>query len=74
MTRKYQIWVYDSKLAGHILCEDNETVDMDDATDYARRVWDDDIKECDVSICEISLGYYQELANSTAKDSIILGM
>ena len=72
--RKYQVWIDDAHLAGHILCDDDDTVTVDDAVDYARRVWDDDVTEDAVSICEISMSYYQDIYKSTAKDSIALGM
>ena len=71
--RKYQVWVNDSKLIGHILCDDTDTVTIDDAIDYARRVWDQNITDAAVSICEIPMSYYQKIYESTAKDSIELG-
>ena len=74
MTRKYQVWIRDTHLAGHILCGDDETATIDDAMDYARRVWDKDVIRDDVSICEIPSTYYQEIYESTAEDSIALGM
>ena len=71
--RKYQVWVDDSKLIGHILCDDTDTVNMGDAVDYARRVWDRGITDAAVSICEIPSSYYQEIARSSAKESLELG-
>ena len=74
MTRKYQVWFDDSKLIGHILCDDNDIVTIDDAVDYAQRVWADDVTDDMVSVCEIPMSYYQDMYRSSAKDSIALGM
>ena len=71
--RLYQIWVHDTYLAGHIECEDHESVTDDDAIDYARRVWDSNISESDVWLCEITPSYYREIADSIPDDTVRYG-
>ena len=76
MATKYQVWIRDSHLAGHIIvdCSDPEVNVLESARRYARDTWDKDVVDNDVSVCRIPSTYYQEMARSTAKDSIALGM
>lgn len=76
MTTKYQVWIRDAHLAGHIIVEDDGSMEeiMDTARKYACDVWDKDVVSSDVSVCQISPEYYQDIARSTAKDSIAVGM
>lgn len=76
METKYQVWIRDAHLAGHIIVDDGDTEDdvIEFARSYARDVWDKDVVDNDVSVCEIPSAYYQDIARSTMKDSIALGM
>lgn len=75
-TRKYQVWINDSELAGHIIVPttDTEKQVIEQAREYAKETWDTNTPNSDVSVCEIPDSYYQDIARSSAKDSIELGM
>jgi hypothetical protein len=65
----YQIWV-NLDLVGHIV---GDNVTQEDAIQYAVD-WRGEINPNDVGMCEIPDSYYHDLARSTAKDSLELGM
>jgi len=54
---KYQVWLNDSLLVGHLIGYTHEAA-LARMGDYARNVWDDDITNDEVSLCEIPLNYY----------------
>ena len=66
---KYQIWV-NLDLIGHITGGD---VTMEDAIKYATD-WRGEIDPADVEMCEIPESYYSNIEQSTARDSLELGM
>lgn len=72
---KYQVWIEDAHLAGHIYMDKDDSMQdvLYEAQDFVRDTWgtvDDD----DISVCEISESYYRDIADCTAEDSILLGM
>jgi hypothetical protein len=72
---KYQVWIEDAHLAGHIYVPRDDTPEdvANAAQDFVRDTWgaaDDN----EISVCAISDTYYQDIANCTAEDSILLGM
>jgi len=69
MERKYQVWV-NLDFVGQITGDD---VTIEDAIAYAID-WRGEIDRADVEMCEISESYYRDLEQSTAKDSLELGM
>lgn len=63
---KYQVWVNDTHLVGHIYSMNDEKNAIHEAVNHAKRVWDDRIQTPQVSICEIGYNYYFDLAESSA--------
>ena len=66
---KYQVWV-NLDLVGHITGDD---VTIEDAIKYATD-WRGEIDRADVEMCEIPESYYRDIEQSTATDSLELGM
>ena len=62
---------FDQELADLIYEFGNVT--GDDAVDYARRVWDKNVAESDVWLCEITPSYYREIADSIPNDTVRYG-
>ena len=73
---KYQVWIRDAHLAGHIHTDDTDTeTDIHEhALTFAQDVWDKDVVSDDISVCEIHESYYSDIAYCTGDDSLILGM
>ena len=62
---KFQVWVHDSTLIGHL--EGYTRTEAEEyKLEYARKVWDQDLENEDVSLCEIPENYYDELIACTA--------
>ena len=61
---KFQVWVNDNILIGHLI---GYTKDEARAykEEYAHKVFDEDIKDKDISLCCISPNYYDELYKSS---------
>ncbi len=67
---KYQVWL-NLDLIGHITGDD---VTREDAEEYAVEWRGDEIDRADVEMCEIPESYYRDIEQSTARDSLELGM
>ena len=72
---KYQVWVDDAHLAGHIYMSKDDSMQdvLYAARDFIRDTWGD-ADDDEISVCEITNTYYQDIASNTAEDSILLGM
>ena len=57
---KFQVWVNDSELIGH-LTDYTEEEAKEYKLEYAQSIWDSDLNESDVSLCEIEPDYYNKL-------------
>lgn len=53
---KFQVWINDNILIGHLI-----GYTLDEATEYkeeyAHKVFDEDVKDEDISLCEVPLNY-----------------
>ena len=54
---RYQIWVHDAQLVGHVFAE-SEAEAMDDAREREGHA--------DLSVCEIDPGYYSRIEKASA--------
>lgn len=75
MQKKYQVWINDSRLIGHVYLDSSETEETatEVAIEFAIETWGD-VEDDEVSVCEITESYYEDLARCSMKDSIKLGM
>lgn len=75
MQAKYQVWVDDSILIGHVYTDTTATEDDVKymAIDFTAETWGD-VEDSQINTCEIPNSYYDDLAKASAKDSIAEGM
>ena len=57
---KFQVWVNDSELIGHLIGYTEEEAE-EYKLEYAQKIWNTNLNESDVSLCEIEHDYYDKL-------------
>lgn len=65
---KYQVWLHDSELLGHVYLEEDANQDEINASalHHAKYIWGNTLMQEDVTTCKISNSYYEDLARSSA--------